>query len=114
MELARTSSAEERRRRLQLERQTAELERQTAATSEELAATNREIGELRGRLSRDDGESPLAPRLAAAGGRRARRRAARAAAGAAVRCPPRALSAALSGALYLRWLLPREVFRTCS
>ena len=67
------SSAEELRRRLQLERQTAELERQTAATSQELAATNRDIGELRRRLSRDDGDTTQL--LAGA-------------AGAAVRCLP--------------------------
>ena len=47
MELVRTGSADERRRRLQLEQQTAELERQTAAASQELAATNLEIAELR-------------------------------------------------------------------
>lgn len=56
MELVRTGSADERRRRLQLEQQTAELERQTAAASQELAATNLEIAELRRAACAEDRE----------------------------------------------------------
>ena len=47
MELVRTRSDEERRRRRQLEQHTTSLVQQTASTSRELAATHREIAKLR-------------------------------------------------------------------
>ena len=48
MDLVRTTSAEERRRRVQLEQHAASLEQQTAAMGEELAATQQQIAQLGG------------------------------------------------------------------